>query len=323
MQTRRRFIKSVVATSAATSFSLPLHAAPSQGRLRMGLIADVHKDIIHDADLRLQTFIDAMKGEKVDAILQLGDFCRPKPANQGFRDIFNQFNGPRYHVIGNHEMDGGFSREAVVKFLGMKSRYYSFDQSGCHFVVLDANDRPEGWKGGYPSFIAEDQVAWLREDLAKTTLNTFIISHQSLERPDCIRNQEQVRAILEEARMPDGKRKVAACLNGHWHIDYHRSINGIPYLHINSASYFWLGGKFQHDRLDPALAKQFPYVSYTAPYTRPLFTILEIDPKAGRFSLASCGSDWMGPSPQTLGFPVNAGEERSVSASISEVTETF
>ena len=85
----------------------------SKSKLRIGLIADVHKDIIHDADDRLKTFVDAMTAAKADAIVQLGDFCIPKAANQPFLDIFRRFPGPRYHVLGNHDTDGGFSREIL------------------------------------------------------------------------------------------------------------------------------------------------------------------------------------------------------------------
>ena len=205
----------------------------------------------------------------------------------------------------------------------MKSRYYSFDLGGFHFVVLDANDKPKDWKGGYPHFIAEDQFVWLRADLSKTSLNTFVLSHQSLERPACIDNQAEVRAILEAAITADGKPKVAGCFNGHWHIDHHRRINNIPYLHINSASYFWLGEKYKHECLEPALATQYPWVSSTAPYQKPLFTILEIDPGSQRFSITGAKTDWLGPSPQSLGYPTTPGEEHIVTPSISAVTETY
>ena len=43
----------------------------------------------------------------------------------------------------------------------------------------------------------------------------------------CIDNQAEIRAILEAARTKDGKRKVAACFNGHWHLDHQRTINEI------------------------------------------------------------------------------------------------
>lgn len=295
---RRDFLKTLAAGSL---LPLPLRAETKAHPLRIGLITDVHKDIMHDADSRLRTFIDAMNAAKVDAIMQLGDFCIPKPANQGFLDIWNSFKGGRHHVIGNHDTDGGFKREKVVEFWGMPARYYSFDLGGFHFIMLDANDRPECFKGGYPSSLAADQLDWLKQDLAKTRLNTFIFSHQSLEVD--LTNRVEVRAILEAAKTTDGKRKVAGCLNGHWHIDRAVEINAIPYIHINSASYLWVGSGFKHERLDPALAKLHPYVSSTIPYTEPVFTILEIDPAAGTFSLAASKSRWMGPGPDEIGYP--------------------
>lgn len=319
MNTTRRTFLSTLATAA---LPLPLQAAPSSKSLHIGLIADVHKDVIHDADERLKSFIASMKEQKVDAILQLGDFCIPKPANQGFLDIYNSFDGPRHHVIGNHDTDGGYKRDQTVKFWGMKSRYYSFDLGGFHFIILDSNDRPENHSGGYPSFIEKTQVEWLRQDLENTSLNTFIFSHQSLERPMCIDNQEEVRTILEAARTKDGKRKVAACFNGHWHLDHHRVINGIPYIHINSSSYFWVGSKYQRERLPPELAKNFPWVKSTAPYAKPLYTTLQINPEAGTFQLTPKQSAWMGPSPKDIGFSSAAEEHEWIQPRISALKQS-
>ncbi|WP_052573916.1 metallophosphoesterase [Haloferula sp. BvORR071] len=305
--TRRQVLHTLAATSV---FPLPLGAAAegnaqaSSNKLRIGLITDIHKDIIHDADARLTAFIDAMlaEKEKVDAIMQLGDFCIPKPVNRDFLAIFNRFPGPKYHVLGNHDMDGGFKREQAVAFLGMPARYYSFDLGGCHFIVLDGNDMPPDWKGGYPAYLAADQVAWLEKDLAATQLNTFIISHQSLEHPSCIANQAEVRKLIAAARTAEGKPKVAACFNGHWHIDHARRIDGIPYVHLNSASYFWMGSEYRSERLEPELAKKFPHVSSTAPYAKPLFTVLEIDPAAGKFSLRAAPGEWLKPDPAELHY---------------------
>jgi len=316
---RRQFLQCL--SAGTVTFALPgiARAETSSKILRIGLITDVHKDIMPDADDRLRTFVNAMTAEKADALIQLGDFCVPKPANKDFLDIFNGFAGPKHHLLGNHDMDGGFKREQTVAFFGMPSRYYSFDLGGFHFIMLDSNDRPKDFKGGYPSHVAADQVAWLKEDLAKTRLPTFVFSHQSLERPTCITNQAEIRTILEAEKLPDGTRKVAACLNGHWHIDHHREINGIPYLHINSASYFWMGGKYKTERLDPELAKKFPWVSSTAPYNKALFTVLEIDPAAGEFRIRSAEDSWMGPSPADLAYQNKDLEPAWVKPAISAV----
>jgi predicted phosphodiesterase len=72
---------------------------------RFGVMTDVHFDVIDDAEDRLRHFIDEMNREKVDFIIQLGDFCFPLPENKPFLDIWQQFAGPKYHALGNHDMD--------------------------------------------------------------------------------------------------------------------------------------------------------------------------------------------------------------------------
>jgi len=321
MRSRRDFL-TVLAGGSLLPLAVPGANNPGTP-LRLGLISDVHKDIIHDADQRLQAFLDAMAAARADAILQLGDFCTPRPENRAFVRRFQSFAGPKYHVLGNHDTDGGFQRADVVAFWGTPARHHSFDLGGFHFILLDSNDRPKDFQGGYPSFLADDQIAWLEADLAATRRNTFVFSHHSLERPLCISNQARIRAVLEAARMPDGRRKVAACFNGHWHIDHARVIGGIPYHHINSSSYYWLGDRYRRDRLAPDLAKQFPTVALTAPYTAPLFTLLEIDPVAGRFSLRAATSGWMGPSPAELGFTSTAVDLDTIRPEIRAAAGSF
>ena len=52
--------------------------------------------------------------------------------------IWEKFKGPKYHVLGNHDMDR-HSKEAMLDFWGMPKTYYSFDEDQIHFIVLDAN----------------------------------------------------------------------------------------------------------------------------------------------------------------------------------------
>ncbi|MDG2125983.1 MAG: metallophosphoesterase, partial [Verrucomicrobiales bacterium] len=230
---RRRFCRATVAAGVVSPVAAwPVHAEES-GVLKFGVITDVHQDIMHDAEERLGVFAQAMKEAEVDFVVQLGDFCVPKEGNRKFLEIWDSIAVPRYHVLGNHDTDGGYKREETVKWWGMPARYYSFDQGGMHFVVLDGNDRPEGHTSGYPRFIADDQIKWLEEDLKATGLRTVVFVHQSLEREEegGVQNGAAVRGVLEAA----GAGKVVACFSGHHHRDYVREISGIAYPQINSA----------------------------------------------------------------------------------------
>ncbi|NME68141.1 metallophosphoesterase family protein [Flammeovirga aprica] len=106
--------------------------------VKFAVCTDVHQDIIHDAPERLQTFVEHAQKEDVDFIIQLGDFCYPKTQNDGFLNVWNSFSGPKYHVLGNHDMDISSKNESM-KYTGMEKSFYSFDECGFHFVVLDPN----------------------------------------------------------------------------------------------------------------------------------------------------------------------------------------
>ncbi|MFC1712849.1 metallophosphoesterase family protein [Candidatus Poribacteria bacterium] len=230
----------------------------SDKKCRFGLISDVHKDVIHDADDRLCAFIQKVQAEQVDFIIQMGDFCIPIPENQCFMNIWNQFKGPKYHVIGNHDTDGdgrnrpngayAFTPEETIEYWGIQDRYYSFDLRSIHFIVLDGNDKAENPAPGYRRYIGSDQIEWLNQDLTDTEFPVMLFIHQSLERPGGIENQGEIRTLFESANKEAGYPKVVACFSGHHHRDYVRRINGIIYPQINSASYYWMGGDYTHVR---------------------------------------------------------------------------
>ena len=187
MINKRDFIK--VLALGNTAIVLPLNLSANilenskKKSLRFGICADVHKDVMHDADLRLKAFVEEASKKDLDFIIQLGDFCRPYDYNQNFMSIWNSYSGKKYHVLGNHDMDGGFSREQVVKFWNAIGRNYSFDCRGYHFIVLDGNDKDPSpdQPSGYSRFIGKEQLKWLEDDLEKTKLPTIIFSHQGLD----------------------------------------------------------------------------------------------------------------------------------------------
>jgi 3',5'-cyclic AMP phosphodiesterase CpdA len=208
-------------------------------------------------------------------------------------------------VLGNHDMDGGFSREQAVAFFGMPARYYSFDRNGWHFVVLDTNDPEKPRRPGYPISIGPDQLDWLRKDLAATDGPTILFSHAPLIGPSggTVRNGPQVRALLEEINVQAGRPKIVASLNGHTHLDYDVRINGIRYIHFNSMSYYWVGGDYLRVRYGEDIDRRYPYIKYTAPYKDAVYAIVTLTPD-GRLSIRGVESEWVGPSPQQLGYPL-------------------
>ena len=319
---RRQFLKQCLTGSslfAMTTIPLPrlLSATNAPSSVRFGVITDVHKDIIHDADQRLQTFVDEMSDQSLHFIAQLGDFCIPKVENSGFLEIWNRYRGPRFHVLGNHDMDGGYSRDQAVTYLGMPDRYYAFEQGPIQFIVLDGNDRPEDHTSGYPRYIAADQQEWLRAQLEQATKPVIVFSHQSLENKSGVQNGNSIRKILETANQSAGFRKVLACFSGHHHRDYVRQINNIVYPQINSASYFWVGSNFQQIRYSPAIDKKFPYIKYTVPYQSPLFATVEIDLKLGFMRILGRQSEFVGPAPWELGETKEYWNAETLSASVS------
>lgn len=134
-------------------------------KVKFGICADVHVDIMHDIEERMEAFLRVCHKENVDFIIQLGDFCYPdsdrkyickeENAPQNIRDavnhksyadkdkiikLYKNFEKPSYHVIGNHDCDLCSKRQVLDYYGCAYGPYYSFDAGGFHFVVLDNNN---------------------------------------------------------------------------------------------------------------------------------------------------------------------------------------
>jgi len=284
---------------------------PGKNSVKFGICADVHKDIMHDADERLSTFIKKASESENDFIIQLGDFCRPYDYNLEFLGIWNRFKGDKYHVLGNHETDGGFTREESIRFLGSPAKYYSFDKKGFHFIVLDGNDiNPSLDKAsGYPRYIGKEQREWLINDLKSTKNRVVIFSHQSLE-AEGIENRQEIRKIIEDENISAGFKKIILCFSGHHHTDYATVINGINYIQINSMSYSWVGEEFMKIRYSEEIDAKYPWIKYTIPYKDPLYAFVEINNNS--ITIKGVESIFVGPGPDELGIPSRPENDRIV-----------
>ena len=252
-----------------------------QQAIKFGIITDLHYDLMHDSDRRAQLFIDAMNKEQPDFIISLGDFCVPKPANKNLMEIWRGFKGKKHYLLGNHDTDGGFTKEQALAFWGAEKPYYSFDDRGFHFVVLDGNEKdPQKKQEGYPRTIGKEQLNWLKQDLSSTKLRTIIFCHQGLENTiNGLDNGMEVRYLFEQINDKAGYNKVILVLTGHHHLNYHNEINGIHYVQINSASYYWAGENFESKAFDQEFYKKHSLLKWTLVYKDPIWAMVSIDKK--------------------------------------------
>lgn len=307
---RRSFIKYTVLTSfslALPSSILKLWAGQTEN-LRLGLIADFHRDAIHDSDLRLQTFLEEINRVEVHAKIQLGDFAIPKPANTSFIASFNQGNIPAYHVLGNHDMDEGYSKEQAIQAFGMPSAYYAQVIQGVRILVLDGNDPGSPTtKGGYASYIGKVQQDWLNQQLEDSKEPVIVISHQPIAGIYTIDNAVEIQNLLSVHAS-----KIILAINGHAHVDQLIKVAGVSYLHINSASYYWVGEKHRHLSLDANTHAAYPLLAFTCPYADVLFGVLTLDRRAKKLTLKGRKSSWIGPSPLELGYAILSPAEQEM-----------
>ncbi|WP_339708548.1 metallophosphoesterase [uncultured Kriegella sp.] len=303
------------------SFTPTMALEKKSKELTFGIVTDVHKDLMPDADRRLETFITEAQERKVDFIIQMGDFCFSEKKNKGFLSIWETYKGSKYHILGNHDMDK-HSKKEVLDFWGMPKPYYSYDLGGYHFIVLDANFLYQDEKfidydkanfyvdSKIRTFINNEQIEWFKGDLERTKLPTIIFSHQSLWHG--VKNRLTLQRIMEQH-----KEKVICSLNGHNHTDYHFKKNDIDYFGINSMSYQWVSGKYEsRDRFSKELYEQYGNLHHIAGYEDPLYAFVSLKSK-GLMKIEGVKSKWMSPSPYEMGM----SEELNGSGNSSRISD--
>ena len=267
----------VVFLSCAIAF-----ASAGAEPLRVGIFADLHA---HDTNSPLDGFlmvewadrlgacVDAMNAWPADLMIELGDLVNGRfvigaklgdperiPGILAAADaVYARFDGPRYYVLGNHDVHD-LTKAAFLDRVGADHATDSFDAGGYHFVLLDAQYRPDGSDRGnefwyMPGYVPEPVLDWLRADLASTDLPTIVCLHQRLDLehearhggPEVL-NHEAVRQILVE----DGD--VVAVFQGHDHGGGYAYLDGIHYVTF-TALIGRIGGKpptWAYVTLDPA-----------------------------------------------------------------------
>ncbi len=304
---RRKFLKA--SAIAAFSFAIPKAAFAFTRSLKkkvsLGVISDLHYDLIPDGKERLNDFLSDVMKRKPDAIIQMGDFAFPSEKNQDLVNLFNHAHPQSFHVLGNHDMDEGFTKEDCRKSWGIPSSYYTKEVSGLKLIVLDGNDAGSPThKGGYASYIGKEQQDWLKAELEAAVLPVVVISHQPIAGVYPIDNTVEIQRILSTF-----SQKIIFAINGHAHVTQHLEVSGVNYVHINSASYYWVGAKFKHKSYTDAVHENYTSLEFACPYESSLFAFLTIDPVSMRVTVKGKKTKWIGPNPAELGYDIVTPED--------------
>ncbi|MCT4586707.1 MAG: metallophosphoesterase [Carboxylicivirga sp.] len=249
---RRRFIQTSSWLVGGLCLS-PFLQSCQPKRIEFGWVTDVHYAL---AKVKWDRYFNESKEKLSEAILlynrlnldfaiETGDFkdenAEPDKTKtrQYLRDIeavFNQFKGPRYHVLGNHDVDSLSKKEfqEVIRNTGIppEHTYYTFLNKGWRFIVLDACFRNDGVAYDNNNFdwfdtaIPSVQLQWLEDELRHSDEPVCIFVHQPLDDTGqlFVNNSEEVRAVFESSG------KVLAVFQGHRHEGDYKQINGIHYI---------------------------------------------------------------------------------------------
>ena len=242
---------------ALTPFSCTGPTGRRPRAVRFGIVTDCHyanADTVgtryyrHSLD-KLGECVEAMNKQQVDFLVELGDFKdqNSPPAEQktlsylqAVESVFCKFDGPAYHVLGNHDQDSLSKTQFLTNIentgIDAGRSYYSFDFNGVHFVVLDANYKSDGTDYDHGNFDWTDanvppaELQWLRRDLAASRGHVIVLVHQLLDGTGShhVKNTADVRQVLEQSG------RVLAVFQGHRHDGGYSRIEGIHYYTLKA-----------------------------------------------------------------------------------------
>lgn len=243
---------------------MPLGSARAQSKpfFSIGAVADCQyadevdegKRMYRLAPGKLRDAIAAFNKLDLAFVVHLGDFIdRDWRSYDTILPIARASSHPLHFVLGNHDFSVADDKKLLVLArLGMPARYYSFEQQGWVFVILDGNDLSSyAWPEASPQTIAsrkihdekypaaplwdgglgEAQLRWLDQTLAAADAadkKVTIFCHFPVypENPHNLWNASDVVALIEKHR------SVKAWLNGHNHDGNYGEKNAIHYLNL-------------------------------------------------------------------------------------------
>lgn len=273
----------LLGTSPATARmqDAPKPAGNRKRSIRIAHLTDIHVQPERAAGLGMETCLKHVQQQtdKPTLILTGGDLimdsfdhdaARTKLQWELFTKVLKDSCGlPVRHTLGNHDTWGWNKKKSkttgdepmwgkkwACEQLSMPKPYHSHDQSGWHFIHLDSVS-PDG--EGYCGKLDDEQMDWLKADLAKTDAKTpvLVISHIPIvsvapaingkEDPKLVDHKigggVMHRDAIQLKNLFLKHRNVKVCLSGHLHLNERIDFNGVTYLCNGAVSGAWWRGK--------------------------------------------------------------------------------
>lgn len=199
LHTRRQFLASLAGASAAAVFGWPRRAAwavPPGPResMQLAFFSDIHARVEWQTPDAMERAADLINAQGADLLLCGGD-CITDGFQSSREAVAHRWAAYREHLqdrlrpsavtaLGNHDLVGAIPedgsapepdpRSAFREQLGIARTYHSLDAGGYHVVLLDSI-QVTGDELKYRGFVDDEQMDWLREDLAGVDPETPIV----------------------------------------------------------------------------------------------------------------------------------------------------
>jgi alkaline phosphatase len=225
--------------------------------VRFGVLTDPHyadapsrgTRFYRESRTKVREAVTQLEAARVTFLAQLGDIKDMVAGESPARTLDHlsliarevaQFNGPVYHVLGNHDMDN-VSKPQALGFLRSTDvaegrSFYSCRHGGVRFITLDAcytkagEDYDRGNFDWRDANVPAAQLGWLRGELAASADPVIVLAHQRLDGTGdvYVTNSPAVREVLEASG------KVLAVFQGHDHAGAHSLLRGIHYYTLKA-----------------------------------------------------------------------------------------
>jgi alkaline phosphatase len=212
-------------------------------QLKIGLLNDLHYDGSVEALNRLYEAVATINHEDIGLLVVLGDLIESGSETNAMRllrevsALCDSFHGTIRYMPGNHDLDD-LTKAQFYNALGCAGDEAtgSFRQEGIDFICIDGNFSADGTEyacGNFnweEAFVPDEQLAWLRKQLAAAREPVVLFSHQRIDIPGkySIQNHAAVRDVIRQSG------KVKAVFQGHQHADDLQQLDGTAYYTLGA-----------------------------------------------------------------------------------------